>query len=67
MPVGYRKGFEQGLWYTIKCFEDIIKGKESRGEDCKFEKGLLKSYRKYTEEQYQKALSAKLPNPNLTG
>ena len=49
----YRKGFEQGAWYDIKCVRDVIKLKEARGKSTKFERALLKSWSKY--EGYEKA------------
>ena len=60
MPLCYQKGKEQGLWYEIKCIKDTIAILEKLGKDCKFEKGLLKSYQKLTESDY--AVSAKLRN-----
>ena len=48
----YRKNEEVGLWYEIKCLEGVIANKTARGEDCKFEKGLLKSFRNYSEADY---------------
>ena len=52
MPICKAKGREVGLWYEIKIIEDIIKSKESRGEDVSFEKRILKSHRKYSEKDY---------------
>ena len=37
------------LRYEIKCMEDIVKGKESRGENADFEKRLLKAWGRYLE------------------
>jgi len=48
----YKKGQEVGLWYEIQCLKDDIASKSARGEDCKFEKGLLKSFSQFTEAQY---------------
>lgn len=48
----YQKGKEQGLYYEIKCLEDVIAIKKKLGKDATFEKGLLKSYRKYSERDY---------------
>lgn len=48
----YQKGKEQGLWYEIKCLEDVIILKEKLDKDASFEKGLLKSYRQYSETDY---------------
>ena len=48
----YKKGQEVGLWYEIKCLKDDIGSKKAKGEDYKFEKGLLKSFSRFTEAQY---------------
>ncbi len=42
----HRKHHETGLWYQIKTVEEIIAIKEKKGEDVKFEKSLLRSWRK---------------------
>ncbi|MFC1965192.1 hypothetical protein ACFLWG_04260 [Chloroflexota bacterium] len=47
----YRKGHEQGLWYQIQEIEKNIALKESMGKDATFEKGILKSYKKYQKAQ----------------
>ena len=39
----------RGLLYEIKCIEQTIKGKKSRGEDVKFEEDLVKEYKRYLE------------------
>lgn len=54
MPVCYKKGREQGLWYEIKCIEETIKIKKQLGKDASFEKGILRAYKKLTEKDYQK-------------
>ena len=48
----YRKGYEKGLYFEIKCLEDVVASKEKRGVDATFEKDILKSYRKYSEKDY---------------
>ena len=48
----YRKNNERGLWFEIKCTEDVIRNKKKRGEDCKHEKKVLKSLQKLTEGDY---------------
>lgn len=58
MPDCYRKGYEKGLWFEIKCVQDTIKMKEANGEDCKFEKSLLRAWKKYDPVKYDKALEA---------
>jgi len=40
-------GKERGPWFEIKCVKDIIISKEAKGQDAKFERGLLKSWSKY--------------------
>lgn len=39
----------RGLLYEIKCIEQTINGKKSRGEDIKFEQELVKEYKRYLE------------------
>lgn len=41
------KGKAKGNQYQIKCVRKTILGKESRGQDADFERGLLKSWAKY--------------------
>ena len=41
------KGSERGAFYEIKCIADVIRSKESRGEDASFERKLLRSWAKY--------------------
>ena len=38
---------KRGNSYQVKCVSDVIKGKEKRGEDASFERGLLESWSKY--------------------
>ena len=52
----HQKFKETGLWFEIKCLENDIKSKESRGEDTSFEKKLLRSYKKYTEEDVESSI-----------
>ena len=49
----YHRGSEKGLWYEIRCIEQDIASKKKRNVDCRFEKELLKSYKKFTEEDYR--------------
>lgn len=37
----------KNLRYEIKCMEAVIKQKEKDGDDAKFEKDLVKSYKAY--------------------
>ena len=48
----YHKGLEKGLWFEIKCLEDIVASKKKQGKDASFEKGILKAYKKLTEREY---------------
>lgn len=48
----YQKGKERGLWYEIKCIEDVVANKKARGDNAPFEKRLLKSYGQYSEADY---------------
>ena len=43
----HRKYHETGLWYQIKTVEEIIASKERKGEDVKFEKSILRSWKKH--------------------
>lgn len=43
----YRKNYEKDPWFEIKCIQEIILGKEKRGEDASFERLLLKSWAIY--------------------
>lgn len=43
----HRKYHETGLWYQIQTVEEIIAIKEKKGEDVKFEKSLLRSWKKH--------------------
>jgi len=45
--VCYRKGYEKGPYFEIKCVQDIIVSKEAKGEDATFERRLLESWSKY--------------------
>ena len=45
--VCYKKNFEKGAWFQIKCVRDNIISKESRGHDASFERSLLKSWSSY--------------------
>ena len=48
----YRNDEEVGLWYEIKCQEDLIKSPTASREDKKFARQLLKSYKTFTEADY---------------
>ena len=50
--INHTEGSEKGLYYEKEIVGEVIKSKEARGEDCKFEKSLLRSWRKYTEADY---------------
>jgi len=50
--VCYRKGYEKGLWFEIKCIKQDIASKTQRSVDCHFERGILKAYEKLTEKDY---------------
>ncbi len=64
MPECKTKGKEQGAWFEIKSVADVIKGKESRGEDATFERDLLKSWSKYEGYEGAKQALADLGKPN---
>jgi len=49
-------GKERGPWFEIKCAKDNIISKEAKGQDAKFERGLLKVWSKY--EGYKLAKQA---------
>ena len=52
----YLKNKERGLWFEIKCLEDTIEAKEKSGQDVSFEKRILKAYKKYKAEDYDRML-----------
>lgn len=58
--VCYQKGQERGLWYEIKCIQEVVDNKTARGEDCKFEKKLLKAYKQLNEIDYASAQNQNL-------
>jgi len=45
--ITYRKGYERGPYYEIKCIQEVIIGKAARGENATFERDLLKSWAEY--------------------
>ena len=49
---------ERGYRFEIRCIQEVIAGKSSRGENCDFEKNLLKAWGKYFEREYQNGLAA---------
>ena len=48
----YKRYNERGLFFEIKCIEDVIAGKRKRKIDANFEKKLLEFYKKYSEVDY---------------
>lgn len=54
MGVCYQKGKERGLWYEIKCQENIINSPTALDKEKSFAKKLLKSFREYTEKDYKR-------------
>jgi len=42
----HRKYHETGLWYEIKCIEETIEIKKQLGKDARFEKSLLRAFKK---------------------
>ncbi len=63
MPVTKKNGKQSGTWFEIKSIADIIKGKESSGQDATFERDLLKSWSKYEGYESAKDALAKLEKP----
>jgi hypothetical protein len=47
---------EAGPWFEIQCVKEVITGKESRGKDASFERGLLRAWSSY--EGYEGAKEA---------
>jgi len=43
----FRKGYERGPYFEIKCIKEDIITKEAKGEDASFQRSLLKSWAKY--------------------
>jgi len=48
--MGNKKGGEKGLLYQIKELEDNIALKEKLGKPVKFEKDILRAYKKYAQD-----------------
>ncbi len=48
----YKRYAEKGLWFEIQSIIKTIAIKEKQGKDASFEKGILKCYKKLTEEDY---------------
>ena len=61
--VCHQIGRERGPWYAIKCVADVIKSKESKGQDANFERNLLKSWSKYEGYEEAKQTLADLGKP----
>jgi len=49
---------ERGYRFEIRCIQEVIASKSSGGENCDFEKNLLKDWGKYFKGQHQDALAA---------
>jgi hypothetical protein len=62
----YRKGYENGAWYEIKCVADIIRMKEARGADASFERDLLKAWSAYPGYESAKGVLESLTNQSIT-
>lgn len=60
------KGREQGNWFQIECVKNDIISKESRGEDAKFERGLLRAWGKHTGWSSATDVLASLKKPTHT-
>lgn len=52
------KHSERGYRFEIGCIQDTIAGKTARGENCDFEKNLLKAWGKYFKGDHRDALAA---------
>lgn len=49
---------ERGYRFEIRCIREVIAGKSSRGENCDFEKNLLKDWGKKFRANHQDGLAA---------
>lgn len=47
--IDYRPGHEKGIWYELVCIRQTIAGKEAKGKDASFERGLYKAWLKDSE------------------
>jgi len=47
-----------GYRFEIRHIQKVIAGKSSRGENCDFERDLLKAWGKYFKDKHQDALAA---------
>ena len=54
MTVCYQKNKEKGLWFEIKCLEELIASMAVPEKEKVFAKKLLRSYKKYAEADHQK-------------
>ena len=48
----YKRYTEKGLWFEIQSIQKTIAIKEKQGKEASVEKGILKAYKKLTEEDY---------------
>ena len=48
----YRKNFERGLHFEIKCLQDLLDSPTAREQDKVLAKKLIKVYRGYSEKDY---------------
>lgn len=51
--VCYKKNQERGLWFEIKKLEELIANDTIDEEYRKFCKKLLRSYKKYSQKDYE--------------
>ena len=49
---------ERGYKFEIGCIQKTIAGKSGRGEDCDFERALLKAWGKHFKDNHQDVLAA---------
>ena len=59
MGVCYQKGKEQGLWFEVKYYEEILASPTAKEADKRLAKSLLRKCKKLTEKDYQTALSSR--------
>jgi hypothetical protein len=51
-PDCHRKYCEHGLWFEIKCLEELIASPTAKQSDKDYANKLLKSYKRLARKQY---------------
>ena len=51
----YRKYHERGLWFEMKCLEELIASPTARENDKELAKKILKAYKQLSEKDYNES------------